>query len=129
MVYLVKMCPIFDCSQSNCLTSYQKILWVCTFECKNLLNFTCQTMKFLNCHHTNVQVLSQDLTVLCNLFSVPFQIPVSNHSSLNQFTYLFWCKWYSKIWYSLGILCRKLEIRNWACWSKYLSLISWWPWI
>ena len=45
------MCPIFDSSQSKSLTRYQKILKGCSFGCKNLLNFTCLTMKVHNCHH------------------------------------------------------------------------------
>ena len=49
---LVKMCPIFDGSQSNSITWYQRILKGCSFGCKNLLNFACLTMKFHNCHCT-----------------------------------------------------------------------------
>ena len=45
------MCPIFVGSQLSCLARYQKILKEYSFECKNLLNFTCHTMKFHNCHH------------------------------------------------------------------------------
>ena len=48
---LVKMCPIFDGSASNHFTRYQKILWVCSLECKKLLNFICLPMKFHNRHH------------------------------------------------------------------------------
>ena len=56
MVYLVKMLPIFHSSQSNSLTRYQKILWGCSFGCKNLLNSTCLNMKFHNYHHTNLRL-------------------------------------------------------------------------
>ena len=47
------MCPIFDSSQSNSLTRY-KILKGCSFGSKNLLNFTCLTMKFHNYHHSTI---------------------------------------------------------------------------
>ena len=50
---LVKMCPIFVGPQLSCLARYQKILWECSFGCKILLNFTCHTMKFDNCYHSN----------------------------------------------------------------------------
>ena len=55
-VYLVKICPIFDGSEWNCLTRYQKILWRCSFGCKNLSNSICLTMKFPNCHCTKLSV-------------------------------------------------------------------------
>ena len=55
MVYLVKMCQIFDGSQSKSLTRHQKILLGCSFECKNVLNFIWLNMKFYNCH-TNEQL-------------------------------------------------------------------------
>ena len=32
-----------------------KILWGCSFGCKDLLNFTCLVMKFHNCHHASMQ--------------------------------------------------------------------------
>ena len=64
---LVKMCPIFDGSASNHFTRYQKILWVCSLECKKLLNFICLTMKFLNRHHASVCSSPPPIqvTVLC----------------------------------------------------------------
>jgi hypothetical protein len=37
---LIKICPIFDSSQSKALTKYQKILRGCSFGCKNLLIFS-----------------------------------------------------------------------------------------
>ena len=43
----------FDGSASSCLTIYQKALWGGFFGCKNVLNFTCLTIKFHDCHHTN----------------------------------------------------------------------------
>ena len=43
------MCPIFDGSQSNSLTRYQKIFWGYSFVCKNLSNSTCLTLKVHNC--------------------------------------------------------------------------------
>ena len=52
-LYLVKMCPIFASSASNCLTRYKQILSGCSFGCKNTLNFTCLLMKFHNHGHTN----------------------------------------------------------------------------
>ena len=58
-LYLVKMCPIFDSSASNHLKRYQKILWVCSFRCKNLLNFTWNTMKFDNPIHFNLKPYSK----------------------------------------------------------------------
>ena len=51
------MCPIFDRSQSNSLTEYQKILKRCTFGCKNVMNFACLTMKFHICNHTTVHAV------------------------------------------------------------------------
>ena len=51
MVHLVKMCLIFYGSPSNSLIRNQKILLGYSFGCKNLLNFTCHTIKFHNCHH------------------------------------------------------------------------------
>ena len=62
-VYLVKMCPIFDDSQSNPVTRYQKILWGCSFICKNLFNSTCLTMRFHNCHHTIAQLTRDTLSI------------------------------------------------------------------
>ena len=53
--YLVKLCPIFDGSASNCLTKYQKILWRASLGCRNVLNFTWLTVKFGNHHHTSEQ--------------------------------------------------------------------------
>ena len=48
----------FDSPQSKGFTRYQKILWGCSFGCKNLLNFTCLIMKFHNCHHANLELIS-----------------------------------------------------------------------
>ena len=45
----------FDSPQSKGLTRYQKILGGCFLGCKNLLNFTCLTLKFHKCHHANDQ--------------------------------------------------------------------------
>ena len=37
----------------SCVTGYQEILWGCSFGCKNLLNFTWNTIKFYNrCYAT-----------------------------------------------------------------------------
>ena len=44
--------PIFDTSDSKSLTRYQKILWICSFGYKNLLNFAWHYPKFHNCHHS-----------------------------------------------------------------------------
>ena len=46
-------CQNFDKSASNFLTGHQKILWGGSLGYKKLMNFTCLTMKFHNCHHTN----------------------------------------------------------------------------
>ena len=46
------MCPIFVGSELSCFARYQKILWKSLLGCKNLLNFTCHTIKFDNCHHS-----------------------------------------------------------------------------
>ena len=46
--------PYFFGSQLSCLARYQKILKEYSFECKNLLNFPCHTMKLQKCHHPNV---------------------------------------------------------------------------
>ena len=56
---LVKMCPIFDGSASNHFTRYQKILWVCSLECKKLLNFICLPMKFHNRVYLNIEVVKK----------------------------------------------------------------------
>ena len=63
-VFIANMCPIFDGPQSINLTRYQKI--VCSFGSKNLLNFTCLSMKSYNSHHTSVHA-----PILCpkNIFS------------------------------------------------------------
>ena len=45
--------PIFDSSDSKCLTRYQKILWVSLFGCKSLSKFIYHTIKFQNCYHTS----------------------------------------------------------------------------
>ena len=55
-LYLVKVCPIFTGSASNCLTSYKQILSGCTLGCKNALTFTCLPMKFHNHVHPNAQL-------------------------------------------------------------------------
>ena len=55
------MHPIFHSSQSNSLTRYQRILWGISYGCKNLLNFTCLTMKFHNCHHTKAPAIQTSL--------------------------------------------------------------------
>ena len=59
-VYLGKMCPIFDDPASNCFTRYQKILWVCSLGSKNLLNFTCLTMKFHDRNYVSVYLPSNN---------------------------------------------------------------------
>ena len=46
------MCPNFIGSDLKSLTSYQKILSICSLGYKNLLNFTWYTNKFHNCNHT-----------------------------------------------------------------------------
>ena len=58
-LYLVKICPIFASSASNCLTRYKQILSGCSLGCKNALNFICLTMKFHNLVHTRVHPLSK----------------------------------------------------------------------
>ena len=47
-------CPICDRTQLKGLPRYQSILLGGSFKYKNLLNFTCLTIKFHNRHHTNV---------------------------------------------------------------------------
>ena len=54
---LVKICLIFDGSQSNRFTRYQKILWACLLGCKKLLNFICLLMKSHNHHHIKHRAL------------------------------------------------------------------------
>ena len=56
-LYLVKIGPIFDGSQLSCVTFHYKILSVCSFGCKNLLNSNRQSANFHNRHHTNVHLL------------------------------------------------------------------------
>ena len=53
-------CPIFDVSQLSCPTTYQKILWACSFACKNLLNFSNFTKKFHNCHHVSMHTITKE---------------------------------------------------------------------
>ena len=50
--YFMKMCPIFVGSQLSCLMWNQKILWGCSFRCKNLLNCNYHTLKLYNWHYT-----------------------------------------------------------------------------
>ena len=59
-LYLVKMCPIFASSASNCLTRYKQILSECSLRCKNVLNFTSLTIKFHN--HNHVTYHSQHIS-------------------------------------------------------------------
>ena len=62
MVNSVKICPIFDNTQSKCLLKrYQKILWIHSFRCKKLFSVTCLIVKFHICHHTNVHMLKATL--------------------------------------------------------------------
>ena len=61
------MCPIFDGSQSNPVTRYQKILWGCSLGCKNVLNFIWSHEKFHNRHRTtvhNTNIHSSDANVI-----------------------------------------------------------------
>ena len=45
--------PSFEGSHISCVTRYHKILGGCSFGCKNILNFTWNTMKFHNrCYAT-----------------------------------------------------------------------------
>ena len=53
-------CQVFDKSASSCLIRYQKILWGGSLGCKNLLKFTCLTMKFHNRHHANEGLVNFD---------------------------------------------------------------------
>ena len=45
---------IFDKSALSCLTRCEKFLWRGSLGCKKVLKFTCLTMKFHGCHHTNL---------------------------------------------------------------------------
>ena len=68
---------IFDHFDSKSLRRYQKILWICSLRCKNLLNFTWHTIEFHYCHHTSnqiskVAILYQFLTV----FWYPTNFPI-----------------------------------------------------
>ena len=47
------MCPEFTGSDSRILTSYQKVLWICSLEYENMLNCTWCTKKFHNHNNTN----------------------------------------------------------------------------
>ena len=51
----------FDSPQSKGFTRYQKILWRSLFGCINLLNITCLTMKFHNCHHLLLQLYNNTI--------------------------------------------------------------------
>ena len=66
--------PFFVSSQLCCFARYQKILWECSFGCKNLLNFTCHTMKFHNCHQTNVYFFSFQLWIIILLHPRRFRV-------------------------------------------------------
>ena len=63
--YFVKMCPLFVGSQLSCLAKYQKTLCECSFGCKNLLNFTWHTIRFHNCHHTNLHATRINISERC----------------------------------------------------------------
>ena len=51
-VFIEKMCPIYHIYETV-LQDIKKILRVCSFNCKKLLNFPYHTTKFQNCHHTS----------------------------------------------------------------------------
>ena len=53
-------CQVFDKSASSFVRWYQKILWGGSLGCKNLLKFTCLTMKFHNRHHANEGLVNFD---------------------------------------------------------------------
>ena len=53
------MCPNFVGSDSKSLTSYQKILWICSLGYENLLNLSWYIKKFHNCKHTNEDICRQ----------------------------------------------------------------------
>ena len=72
--YLVKLRPIFVGSQLRCLARYQKILWECSFGCKNLFNFNCHTMKFHKCVYTKLDRLTKS-RIFCVVF--PWSLPCS----------------------------------------------------
>ena len=48
-LYSIHMCTIFHSSPSNS----QIFFWGCSFRCKNLINLTCHTIKFHNCHYAS----------------------------------------------------------------------------
>ena len=50
---------IFDGTASNCLVRYKHILSVCSFECKNVLNFTCLLMNFHDHGHPDTHEWAQ----------------------------------------------------------------------
>ena len=64
--------PIFDSSDSKSLTRYQKILWICSLKCENLLNFTWHSMKFHNCHHANQHVKTTARVVTLGILNLLF---------------------------------------------------------
>ena len=75
-------CPIFDNSDLNRLTRYQKILSVCSLGCKNLLNFTWNTIKFHNCLLDTTQCSQDLLTVGSKIWRNLLQGLKRNKSSL-----------------------------------------------
>ena len=88
----------FDSPKSKNFTRYQKILRGCSFVCKNLLNFTCLTMKFNNCHHAKphsgyyliVTQMCSKLKTSNNLFLFIFPLVWSHHHSQIPFFSFVW---------------------------------------
>ena len=72
--------PFFDCPQSSCLTRYQKIILGGSLGCTELLKFICQTMKFHNCHHANVNA-----DKICHQLPLPIFKSVFNALLLESF--------------------------------------------
>ena len=66
---LWKSCPIFVSHQLSFLTRYHKILWECSFGYKNVMRFNCHTMKFQNCHGTNIHTLDLE-SELYHMYSI-----------------------------------------------------------
>ena len=94
---LVKMCPIFDGSASNHFTRYQKILWVCSLECKKLLNFICLTMKFHNRHYPTLRAY---ILVSWDFFLI------ATTAKMSQFSICF------RFYFSVNLSSSKSQKRN-----------------
>ena len=68
------------------LQDVKKSFWEILFGWKNLLIFMCHTMKFQNCHHTNLHTLKFNIdSNICQIFSILLM-----WSTCSTFFFFFW---------------------------------------